>query len=385
MVLENHSETFSLSGNIDPRYFQEAEDGKYKATTTLLYNASRDALSYYKNLICKLDKDNTYSQEKVKTVKDTWTTKLNEEERKRQYGPQLAELNKRKKEWREAHPEMCSVVSGGIDLGDENEMKYFAGYKPETTPTLEQALGAYKWLLDNYEEKGGDGETLSNKLKAMVPQKSNYTKVTDPEGVKEYKAMQEKWIEELGIPMIVEPDKITVTRTDIKKKNSKVMKAITPDSSPIEDYVNGLITYLTTVDKESYLKDRDDRLSKAYEELTSTIQTNLADAINNTKGLTAKTDMGGDNLLTAFAKTSEDDEDKPVVFKVDEVTRKDGSYKNCQLVVDLSDGDDEVHSIVPVKNTEGVKLALQSLLMILDGTSFDNYKADIEAIIDGLK
>ena len=222
--------------NIDPRYFKEGDKpGEYKLTYTFVYNIIRDALDFYKDQIFAQDTECLYHTEKMGVFKDTWAEKRNSEEMKLLYGEQFKEFEARKRKWREANPDKCEVRHGPVDLGDEDEMHFFAGYSPDFKPTLTQAVALYKYLKA-YDTEHGDS------LKATLPTKPDYL-VVSSQYSDEYKALCDEWAKELGLPL--ETKQVgTVNRTkySIKRVDSANFKQISASSDGLQDWVYGLIS-----------------------------------------------------------------------------------------------------------------------------------------------
>lgn len=363
----------TLTGNIDNRYFQDNGDGTYSPTTTLIYNILRDAQNYYKDKIFQLDSAcNYHSEEYDVMLKDTWTEKITKEERERKYGPQLKELEKRKRDWREANPDKCNVISGSVDLGDIDEMKFFAGYTPDLTPSLSDAVSLYKYLYEFDKEH-------KTELTGSMEHKPDYLKVKK-EYESEYTAFYEKVAEELGIP--VEPTVVKIPRTkySIARSNSKVMKAVTPDDTGLEDYINGLITFLTGTDKEAFLKKRS--------EMITFINTDFVIDFNeSSKDLKAESDTvftdGVETVTTIeiYTKATETENAEKIIV----IEKEDPADKSYKYKFSIITDDETLRYNKNINTKADLRKALEmTITMIEDIDTFKKYVKDIENTIDKL-
>ena len=242
-VIESLKNPIKVMGeNIDPRYFKNNGDGTYSLTPAFIHNVIRDAMNFYKERIFQLDTDCEYHTEKLAEFKDTWTEKLNKDQRELKYGPQLKELEKRKRDWREANPDKCDTRAGGPDLGDIDELRFFAGYTPDDMPSLKESVALYK-ALKEYDNENGKA------LKESIPQKPEVLLVKN-EFKEEYEALCNKWAEELGVPVVTEKvGTIERTKYTINQLRNANMKAVASDDTGLESYVEGLIKYITSSNK----------------------------------------------------------------------------------------------------------------------------------------
>ena len=333
-VLENlSSATMSLTGeNIDPRYFKDNGDGTYTPTPALIHNIIRDSMNFYKEQIFSQDTECMYHTEKLSEFKDTWKEKQINDKREQQYGEQLKELEKRKRDWRMANPDKCDTRSGGPDLGDKDEKRFFAGYSPEIKPSLNNAVALYKFLKE-YDNANGEA------IKEAIPPMPEVLMVKS-EYANEYKELCNKWAEELGIPMVTEEvGKVTRTKYTIAQLRNANMKAVASTDDGLQEYIDGLIKYITSSNKVEYKKKR--------QECNIFVDKDFIVEFNDTvKDL--KADVLSDNSIVIYTKMTEDtDAVKFITISKENPTDKskgnddtDWELEWDRLMDELNGGDD---------------------------------------------
>lgn len=369
MKLENlKSLEISLneSANIDSRYFKQNDNGTYSPTQTLVYNIMRDAAEYYKDQIFDLDTDCLYHTEKLAEMKDTWQEKLNNDERERKYGPQLKELEKRKKAWREENIDKCDTRAGGPDLGDIDELRYFAGYTPESKPTLHQAVALYKYLKE-YSNANKDV------MKAELPQKEDSLLVKDQYKA-EYKALCDKWSEELGIPVVTEQvGTVTRTKYSINQLRNANMKAVASSDVGLESYVEGLIKYLTSTTKIDFKQ----RLAEKDELINQDFVVNFNDRVKDLKAVEVDEVTGTIEIYTKLS-------DAAGPMKLISIAKEDPSnnYHKYELNAEV---DSETLRYTRKINTKAdLRKALEVSIGMIADTSFKKYSIDLQNFLDTL-
>ena len=254
-----------LSGtNFSTRYFKENEDGTYLLTPLLIRNIARDCADYCKSrVINTLDLDHKYSTVSVKTdevegflIDDPESLKVKkkmDEAFKTTYKVQLAEYHKKWHEYRDNNPDEFIRGTRRVQVGGEDENRYFDHFKPNTDSiianlSLEETMSLYKAsmeLFSKYDKPNGKG---SGELYETLPfEEPLYSK---PEFVEKHKLIRAKINEELGIPSTeFEVKKIKVnTKTTvsfIRSNNKAYSQGVISDDTHLIDYAKELIEYLT--------------------------------------------------------------------------------------------------------------------------------------------
>ena len=373
--IEALSAPMKIGGNIDTRYFTDNGDGTYSATPAFIHNVLRDAMAYYKEQIFQLDTECMYHTEKLAEFKDTWKEKINNEQRELKYGPQLKELEARKRKWREENVDKCDTRKGGPDLGDKDELRFFAGYSPDIKPSLKQAVALYK-ALKEYSDEHGDS------IKESIPQKPDVLLVKK-EFSADYKALCDKWAEELGIP--VETEEVgTITRTKytINQLRNANMKAVASDDTGLDEYVKGLIKHLTETDKVEFKAKR--------EEFVTLIDNDFVIEFNDSaKELKASSSTllmpSGKEVVTSIEIwTARTEDDSPMKFiTISKDDPKDDGYKYIFNVI-TEDGQTLKYG-KPIKTKADIRKALETTICIIeDVDAFKKYIPDLERTIDSL-
>lgn len=376
-ILETLKKPISLknaSENINPRYFQDNGDGTYTLTQTFIYNVMRDALAFYKEQVFKLDTECLYHTEKEAEFKDTWTEKLNNDQRQLKYGPQLAELEKRKRQWREDNPEKCSTRAGGPDLGDIDELRFFGGYSPEIKPTLQQAISLYKFL-----KEFSDGPAKD--IKESLPQKPDVLLVKE-EFAKEYKALQDKWSEELGIPVVTEQvGTVTRTKFTINQLRNKNMKAVSSSDDGLTEYVKGLIKYITSSNKVEY--------KKAREEMITLIDRDFVEILGSSKTISAQTtevkDSSGSiseiQRVDIYTRPQNSDIPRSKIISISRDDPKDDYRFICSITTET----DNLTFSRKITTKAELRKAIETTINMIEMVDeFKVYKSDLENLADSI-
>ena len=350
--------------NIDPRYFEDNGDGTYTLTQTMIYNIVRDAMNFYKEQVFSLDSECLYHTEKLAEFKDTWQEKLNNDQRELKYGPQLKELEKRKRDWRQSNIDKCDTRAGGPDLGDIDELRFFAGYSPEVKPTLSQAVSLYKFLKE-YDNANG------TTLKESLPQKPEVLMVKK-EYAEEYKKLCDQWAEELGIPVVTEQvGTVERTKYTINQLRNANMKAVSANDAGLDEYVKGLITYITSSNKVDFKAKR--------EECMTLIDSDFVMEFNeNSKNL--KADALSDNSIVIYTKYTEDASGIKFI-----TISRDNPTDNYKYIMSINTADDNLRYSKTIATKADLRKALENTKsMIEDIDEFKKYIPDIENTIQSL-
>jgi hypothetical protein len=364
------TKTFKVEGgNIDPRYFVYNGDGTYGVTPTFIYNVTRDAEKFYHDQICVLDASGQYHTEKTKVCEDTWSDKKKKDQLELKYGPQLKELEKRKREWREANPDKCTVYAGGPDLGDIDELRYFHGYSPEVKPSLNEALGIYMALK---------AFNKDDSLKASLPQKPDTLRVMKDFSA-EYDALIHKWVEELGIDSDLyfqSFDKIERVVPKMLATNTKVMKAIAPNDAGLDAYIEGAIKYLTTTNKVDFKAQREECITFIDKDFVVT----LGEKVKHLKAESVSPTESTDAVDEVNIYTKSDEDTDAVKFITISRENPTDAYK---FVLNIHTADDDLRFAKTINVKADLRKAIVQVLTMLDGVKeFEKYIPDIETLRD---
>lgn len=262
---------FQLTGNIDDRYFKQNDDGTYSATPLFIYNVARDVANDIKSIIIHSDDpayvNHTNNDGKGYDENDSWAKHEHDAAWNVKYKDQIEAVNKKWKEYREAHPDEFDQNAPTVATGDIPTTRFFSAYHPDFSGLSNAEL------MSMYKEALELGKRFDNKgdLRENLPLRpGNYR--SKQEFDKEHKRIKKEIEMEVGLPEDTwECPKVHKDdRTSIIRSNSKAFKAIqNADGSAFDDYVNGLIDHITGSTPEAYQKE--------WEEL----YTNIEDVCNN--------------------------------------------------------------------------------------------------------
>lgn len=233
-------ETIQLEGNVDMRYFDEA-DGGYKCKPILIKTIADDAVEYFKEQILKLDTRNEYSEVKTKMVEDEEATKEN----KAQWKYELADLNKKWEEYKKKVLEDPKQKEFVMEWASDGSLKseahrIISSFMPEISDLdVHRAVAAWKAAKELADMYGTKGEEYDN-----LPKYSKW--VSTKEFEEEHKALRAKWREELGLPPSDTDFKVTVEE-DVRtlfRSNNAIIKGVSPEIKPVEEFAQQLIEEL---------------------------------------------------------------------------------------------------------------------------------------------
>lgn len=222
-----------LTGNVDQRYFSETDEpGEYKATPLFKRVVARDAKSYYRNLIDKLDDFNAYHGDpKEKDIQDKWAM----EEERAKYQKEFDELDKRWFEYKSNHPDEFDIAAR-VNTGGEDENRFISGFIPTSGVNgLDEAVRAYNAAAEYLKQwdKGGDNYD-------QLPTE-NYL-VSKPDFKDKHADLRKSWYPEVGLP---EPDHFIIMKhTSERNFIWQRAKKLGTDDSPIEEFTKELAEYI---------------------------------------------------------------------------------------------------------------------------------------------
>ncbi|MBR5672079.1 MAG: hypothetical protein IKX02_01400 [Spirochaetales bacterium] len=363
--------TFNLKGakNVNEMYFTPVGVNKYRPTSLFIYNVVRDAMEFCKDQIFAQDTECQFHTETLGEFKDVWTDKKNQEKLKLQYGEQYKEFERRKREWREANEDKCDKRAGGPNLGDEDEMHFFGGYSPEFKPTLTEAVALYKYLKEVEKED-------TSSLRADIEDKPDVLLVKN-EFKAEYKALCDKWAAELGLPLTTEQvGTVTRTKYTINRTNSQSMKAVASSDVGLEEFVNGLVAYITSSDKEEYKVKRREWLDKVNNDFVEEFN----DSSKNLKAQDNGVDeTSGEQAICIYTKTT----DMAAPMKIITIKR-DSPYENFKYIFEISTDTDNLRYTKVLSCISDLRKALEMTIAMIEDTAFKKFVPDIQAEIDKL-
>lgn len=234
------------------RYFTYTKSGTINFTPLFMHNVARDLLKYSKDNIFKLDTNQEYHSESEGEFKDTWDEENHKDAYNLKYADKLAEFSKQWKDYTKNHSDEFEERYM-IDIGGEDEARYFSRYVPNLQLSLQDALKLFNTAtqLGEFDKKGAFG---------LIP--SCTALYSRPEFATSHKKWKADKMKELGIPEddYVAP-KITRTRYTISKKAKEaIAKAGSYDIENLDgiagDYINGLVEYLKQYNVDDF-KDSD--------------------------------------------------------------------------------------------------------------------------------
>lgn len=374
-IMEVLQKPITISGsNIDERYFKDNGDGTYTATPLLIHNVARDADKYFHDKAIELDDDGAYHTVKSVEVEDKWTNTIENAKREQQYKDQLAEIDKRSRAWREANPDKCNVMSN-INTGGIDEGRYFAGYRPDMKMTFVQAIQAYKALHAFKGDLGKDDD-----FKATLPRTAEFLKVKY-EYEEEFRTLRDSWLKELGVPA-ESKIKVVEDRVKIADGRSKIMKAITPNAEPLEEYFNGLVEYLTTTTREAYMAK--------WNEFITFIDGEFLAAFDKAKSLKVSSVIARrpDGTETAkeiaiHTKTTDDMNSEQIIF----ISKENPTDANYTFTFNApGDGKfSDLHFGGPIATKADLRTALETAKTMIERiNTYKKYVVDIDAVLDAM-
>ena len=261
---------FTLTGNIDERYFTSNDDGTYRATPLFIHNVARDVANDIKAIIISSDDPNyvTHSDNKGAGYDqdDSWAKHEHDAAWNVKYKNQIEAYNKKWKEYREAHPDEFDQNAPTVATGDIPTTRFFSAYHPDFSGLSNAELMSMYKEATELSKKYKDTE-----LRDTLPLRpGNYR--SKQEFDKEHKRIKKEIEIEVGLPEDTWkcPQIHKDDRTSIIRSNSKAFKAIqNADGTAFDDYVSCLVEHITGSTPEAYQKE--------WEEL----YTNIEDVCDN--------------------------------------------------------------------------------------------------------
>lgn len=321
---------FTLSGadNIDPRYFTDNGDGTYTATPLFIHNVARDAVEYFKSVIKRLDSDGTYYSEINKVRQDPWAKAQHKSEWEKKYEKQIEQSAKLYKEYCDKHPEMFEERVRTC-VGGKDEAKFFAGYLPDVTVSLAEAVAAYnaaKEVADKYKKDGAEYETLP---------KETYN-ARKPEFNEHLDMMKKKFDAQCGVP---EDDWVCPNLPTTPQINWRACKKVAADDSNLEPFTMGLIEHITSSTAAKYKQEISDAKELIDEKFVDKFNdiAKSTKAVGDMKGIVVWTKPTDNNSAEKFISIEKTDpSDVYYTFRV-EIKNDEVEFAHARTVVTKTD------------------------------------------------
>lgn len=354
--------------NIDPRYFKPNDDGTYNATPLLIHNIARDATNYYKKRIFEIDEQMLYHTASVRELKDTWTEKKLTDEYNTKYADQLKVVDAKWKTYRAEHPDEFETKFKRIQLGGEDEARFFSGYSCDSKPgltTTVQAYNAARELLARFAGPDKDGNA-GPEYSSLPFEEPLYSKAEYAETHAQFKR---KLYEDLGIPeRKIEVGKIKKLQCRI---NNKKCDAAGTDDAELKTFIEGLIKYITSSNAIEFKAKR----AELKTMITKDFIVNINDTTKNFKAQEGT----GENIDIYIKSTIDSSPIKFISLVKDE---PDDPYKYV-FNVD-TDGENLRYSKEIVTKADLRKALTVTKSMISEVDSFKKYSEDIDNILETL-
>lgn len=357
--------------NIDPRYFKDNEDGTFTPTPLFIYNIARDAEAYFKQRIFDLDEDNQYHTESLREVKDKWAEKQHNAQWKLKYGELTKEANKRWYAYRDAHPDEFETRYKRIDIGGEDEARFFAGYSPDVKVGLGEAVKAYnaaRELLARFASPDKDTGEAGPEYSSLPFEEPLYSKEAF---VETHKAVRAKISEELGIPN----DDFAVGKVEkmVPRINNKKCAVAGQDDTSIEPFVKGLIKHVTSTTAQDFKKAAQEMITFLDKDFTM----NFNDSATELKAV-----EGVNESITIYAKQT-DDTSATKLIVIDKAEATDENFRFSLSAV--SDDGTSIAYRKTVATKADLRKAMEiSVDMLGDDASLKKYCADIKKALENL-
>ena len=367
---------FTLSGNIDERYFKPNDDGTYSATPLFIHNVARDVAADIKTIIIGTDDPNyvTHSNNKGKGYDkiDSWDKHEHDAAWGVKYKAQIEAADKKWKEYRDAHLDEFEQNASTIAVGDIPTTRFFSAYHPDFSGMSNAELMAmYKEALELGKRYGDNDD-----LRGTLPQRPGNL-VSKAEFVKEHEAIRDKINEEVGLPKddYKAPTIHQDERISIIKSNSNVFKAIqNADGSAFDDYVSGLVSHLTSSTPEAYQKE--------WEALYTNIEDfcdNLERGGRGTQLVISRSNAKNAMNVSIFTENKGDNNNRKKLVGISKVEPTDTFYTFTLYIT--SGGKRPVRKIATKAE---LRSALEDLIEVLEYNEMNEYIDCVQNAIDSL-
>lgn len=365
---------FTLSGNIDERYFKLNDDGTYSATPLFMHNVARDVANDIKTIIIGTDDENyvTHSNNKGAgyDVNDTWAKHEHDAAWQTKYKTQIAEEAAMWKDYQKSHPDEFEQNQPTIATGDIPTTRFFSAYHPDFSGMSNaELMSMYKEATELSKKYGEDlRDTLPlrpGNLNSKEEFKETHRKIREANRIK------------VGLPedTFVTPKIHKDDRASLIRSNSKAYKAIAnADGKMFDTYVDGLVAHLTSSTPEAYQKE--------WEELYTNIEDvcdNLERGGRGTKLVVSRSNAKDAMNISIYTSNKSDEGDRKRLVNISKVEPGDAFYTVRFFVV--SNGRRPVYQVATKTDLRRV---LETLIEILEYNDMNEYVDCIQNAIDAI-
>lgn len=367
---------FNLNGNIDERYFKKNDDGTYSATPLFIYNVARDAANDIKALIIGSDDPDyvTHSDNKGKGYDkiDSWDKHEHDSEWGVKYKTQIEKATEMWNAYKKEHPDEFNQNEPTIATGDIPTTRFFSAYHPDFAGMGNRELmSMYKEateLMKRYKSADDLRDTLPMRPGNMTSKeefKDTHTKLRNDIAKK------------VGLPEdnYVPPIIHEAERKSLIRSNSKAFKAIAnADGSTFEDYINGLVSHLTSSTPDAYQKE--------WEELYTNIE-DVCDGLTRggrgTKLVVSKSTAKNAMNVSIYTADKNDGEERKKLAGISKVEPTDAFYTFTLYIT--SGGKRPVRQIATKAD---LRKTFEDLIEVLEANELDEYVNCVQNAIDSI-
>lgn len=366
---------FTLTGNIDERYFSKNDDGTYKATSLFIYNVSRDIVNDIKAIIIGTNDSNyvVHSNNKGKGYDETdvWLKHEHDSAWQTKYKVEIANEAKLWKEYQQSHLDEFNQNRSTINTGDISTTRFFSAYHPDFGGMSNaELMSMYKEALELNKKYGEDD------LRDTLPQRPGNL-ISKPEFKELHHKIREANRIKVGLPE--DTFKVPVIHKDdrasIIRSNSKAFKAITnADGSMFNDYINGLITHITSSTPEAYQKE--------WEELYTNIE-DVCDSLTRggrgTKLVVSKSNSKNAMNVSIYTGNKNEDNNRRRLAGISKVKPEDNFYTFTIYIT--SGGKRPVRQLATKAD---LRKTLEDLIEVLEYNDLNDYIDCVQNAIDSI-
>lgn len=364
---------FTLSGDIDTRYFKLNDDGTYSATPLFIHNVARDVANDIKAIIISTDDPAyvTHSDNKGAGYdqNDTWAKHEHDAAWQVKYKTQIEAEAKLWKEYQQAHLDEFEQNAPTIATGDIPTTRFFSAYHPDFSGMSNAEL------MSMYKEATELSKKYGDELRETLPLRPGNL-ISKEEFKEAHRKIREANRAKVGLPEddFVVPKIHKDDRASLIRSNSKAYKAIlNADGTAFNDYVDGLIKHLTSSTPEKYQKE--------WEELYTNIE-DVCDSLERggrgTKLVVSRSNAK-DAMNISIYTANKDDEDRRRLANISKVNPDDTFYTFTLYIT--SGGK---RPIRPISTKADLRKALEDLIDVLENNDLTEYVDCVENAIESI-
>lgn len=364
---------FTLSGDIDTRYFKLNGDGTYSATPLFIHNVARDVANDIKAIIISTDDPAyvTHSDNKGAGYdqNDTWAKHEHDAAWQVKYKTQIEAEAKLWKEYQQAHLDEFEQNAPTIATGDIPTTRFFSAYHPDFSGMSNAEL------MSMYKEATELSKKYGDELRETLPLRPGNL-ISKEEFKEAHRKIREANRAKVGLPEddFVVPKIHKDDRASLIRSNSKAYKAISnADGTAFNDYVDGLIKHLTSSTPEKYQKE--------WEELYTNIE-DVCDSLERggrgTKLVVSRSNAK-DAMNISIYTANKDDEDRRRLANISKVNPDDTFYTFTLYIT--SGGK---RPIRPISTKADLRKALEDLIDVLENNDLTEYVDCVENTINSI-